>query len=309
MHKVLIVDDDWLILEDICNLIHWENCGFQAPLTAQSAGQALKILEEIPVELVITDISMPEISGVELILQAKQICPDIVFAVLSNYDDFLYVKEAMKAGAVEYLLKYEIERENLKKFLMQMEKEIQAKKRSIQEQEQLFQMQKDARYDLGCLFWQQVYQDQLDYRRMYDQALRLEIPVNGGAWIPVLVEFEDREKQKDAEGVWKKLENAALRAGRECRIYGAPVKEGLLFLAVFIPEVSFLIIITLMTKLLNILQEVFTYMDMSVFMCAGRICMQLKELPEGLRGMHEYCHLRFYRGYRTITDNISGLVE
>ena len=254
MHKVLIVDDDWLILEDICNLINWENCGFQAPLTAQSAGQALKILEEIPVELVITDISMPEISGVELILQAKQICPDIVFAVLSNYDDFLYVKEAMKAGAVEYLLKYEIERENLKKFLMQMEKEIQAKKRSMQEQEQLFQMQKDARYDLGCLFWQQVYQDQLDYRRMYDQALRLEIPVNGGAWIPVLAEFEDREKLKDAEGLWKKLENAALRAGGECRIYGAPVKEGLLFLAVFIPEVSFLIIITLMTKLLNILQ-------------------------------------------------------
>ena len=168
----------------------------------------------------------------------------------------------------------------------------------MQEQEQLFQMQKDARYDLGCLFWQQVYQDQLDYRRMYDQALRLEIPVNGGAWIPVLAEFEDREKLKDAEGLWKKLENAALRAGGECRIYGAPVKEGLLFLAVFIPEVSFLIIITLMTKLLNILQEVFTYMDMSVFMCAGRICMQLKELPEGLRGMHEYCHLRFYRGDR-----------
>ena len=86
------------------------------------------------------------------------------------------------------------------------------------EQEQLFQMQKDARYDLGCLFWQQVYQDQLDYRRMYDQALRLEIPVNGGAWIPVLAEFEDREKLKDAEGLWKKLENAALRAGGECRI-------------------------------------------------------------------------------------------
>ena len=37
--------------------------------------------------------------------------------------------------------------------------------------------------------------------------------------------------------------------------------------------------------------------------------MQLKELPEGLRGLHEYCHLRFYRGYRTITDNISRLVE
>ena len=99
--------------------------------------------------------------------------------------------------------------------------------------------------------------------------------MNGGAWIPVLAEFEDREKLKDAEGLWKKLENAALRAGGECRIYGAPVKEGLLFLAVFIPEVSFLIIITLMTKLLNILQEVFTYMDMSVFMCAGRICICL----------------------------------
>ena len=307
--KILLVDDEMFTIRMLQNLIHWEQLGLEVMGYARDGQEAFHMIMENPPDIVLTDIKMDTMNGLELVKKIQGFSPDIRVLLMSAYADFGYVKEAMKAGAVEYLLKYEIERENLKKFLMQMEKEIQAKKRSMQEQEQLFQMQKDARYDLGCLFWQQVYQDQLDYRRMYDQALRLEIPVNGGAWIPVLAEFEDREKLKDAEGLWKKLENAALRAGGECRIYGAPVKEGLLFLAVFIPEVSFLIIITLMTKLLNILQEVFTYMDMSVFMCAGRICMQLKELPEGLRGMHEYCHLRFYRGYRTITDNISRLVE
>lgn len=138
MHKVLIVDDDWLILEDICSLIRWESCGFHTPMAAQSAKEAMEILEKTPAELVITDISMPEISGVELIRQAKQLYPDTVFAVLSNYDDFLYVRDAMKAGAVEYLLKYEIEPDNLIPFLKQMAGEIRAKNRQYRNADSCF---------------------------------------------------------------------------------------------------------------------------------------------------------------------------
>ena len=288
MHKVLIVDDDWLILEDICKLIRWETCGFQTPMAAQSAKEALEILEQNPAELVITDISMPEISGVELILRAKELYPGTVFAVLSNYDDFLYVKEAMKAGAVEYLLKYEIEPENLVTFLKQMAGEIRAKKQTVQERRQLLQMRLAAQHDLRSLFWQQLYRNQLEDRQMYDQALRLDIPVKGGAWIPVIAEFAGKDKRRDIDAVWEKTEAAAARAGGGCRIYGAPVIDNLLFLAVYIPEVSFLLVTNLMTRILRILQESFLCADMPVFLCAGRICMQLKEIPEGLRGLQEY---------------------
>ena len=305
MHKVLIVDDDWLILEDICKLIRWETCGFQTPMAAQGAKEALEILEQNPAELVITDISMPEISGVELILRAKELYPDTVFAVLSNYDDFLYVKEAMKAGAVEYLLKYEIEPENLVTFLKQMAGEIRAKKQTVQERRQLLQMRLAAQHDLRSLFWQQLYRNQLEDRQMYDQARSLDIPVKGGAWIPVIAEFAGKDKRRDIDAVWEKTEAAAARAGGGCRIYGAPVIDNLLFLAVYIPEVSFLLVTNLMTRILRILQESFLCADMPVFLCAGRICMQLKEIPEGLRGLQEYTHLRFYRGYRTIMDGIS----
>ena len=182
MRKVLIVDDDWLILEDIRKLIRWESCDFQVPLLAQSAGQALKIMEKEPVDLVITDISMPEVSGVDFIRAARKRYPDTVFAVLSNYDDFIYVKEAMKAGAAEYLLKYEIEAENLKRFLSQMAKRIQEERRSALDREKILRMQRDAQNDLRRLFWQQLFQGDLNDEQLCTQARRLELPVRCRCW-------------------------------------------------------------------------------------------------------------------------------
>ena len=113
MYRVLIVDDDKLIIDDLLLLIDWQETDCYPPDRANSGKQALQKLQSEHYDIVLTDIAMPEMDGVELIRCARQAGIDAVFLVISNYDDFVYVKEAMKLGAAEYLLKYEINPENL----------------------------------------------------------------------------------------------------------------------------------------------------------------------------------------------------
>lgn len=309
MYKVLIVDDDCLILEDICRLIRWESCGFYSPLAAQSALQALDILEHTSVELVITDISMPEMDGVELIKTAKELYPNIVFTVLSNYDDFLSVKEAMKAGAIEYLLKYEIEPETLTKFLRQMSGEIRLNKQMLKEQRELFRMQRNAQDDLRYLFWQQVYYGQMDSRQMCEQAKRLGLSISGGVWIPAIAEFADKNDLKNMTLIWEMIKSSVLRGGADCEVSGATIGDNRIFIVVFIPEVSFMLLTTLETRIFRTMQENFLCEDMSVFLCMGRICMQLGEIIENLRSLRSCDHLRFYEGYGKAIGSVAGLAK
>lgn len=113
MYRVLIVDDDKLIVDDLLLLIDWNKMDCEPPEWASNGKLALQKLQSERFDIVLSDIAMPEMDGVDLIRCARQSGVDSVFLVISNYDDFAYVKEAMKLGAAEYLLKYEITPENL----------------------------------------------------------------------------------------------------------------------------------------------------------------------------------------------------
>lgn len=74
---------------------------------------ALQFIESQPVEMVITDMSMPIMNGVELTAAIKRKYPDIMIVALSAYDDFKFVKESLKLGARDYILKQDIEKEDI----------------------------------------------------------------------------------------------------------------------------------------------------------------------------------------------------
>lgn len=102
---LIVVDDDLLICEDIAELLRDR---FEVLAKCRSGRAALTQMEQQPAQLVVTDISMPGMDGVALIREIRQRWPDTVMIVLSNYDDFHYVKEAMRLGASEYLLKEDV---------------------------------------------------------------------------------------------------------------------------------------------------------------------------------------------------------
>lgn len=104
----LLVDDDQLVLDDLSNLISWDELGFKIIGKAKNAKLALKLFKEFQPKLVITDIIMPPTNGIELISEIKKISQDTFFLILSSYEDFHYAKSALQMGVSDYLLKTEI---------------------------------------------------------------------------------------------------------------------------------------------------------------------------------------------------------
>ncbi|WP_302325222.1 response regulator transcription factor [Enterocloster lavalensis] len=113
MYKVLVVDDEMLARVGIKSLIPWEQEGFTIVGEADNGEKALEEIYKLHPDIIITDYKMPIMDGIELLLRCKKEQIPSPFIVLSAYSDYEYVRSTLKNGAVDYLLKLELEPEGL----------------------------------------------------------------------------------------------------------------------------------------------------------------------------------------------------
>ncbi|MEX1029197.1 MAG: response regulator, partial [Paenibacillaceae bacterium] len=111
--NIMIVDDEPIIRIGLRTLIDWDLHGLTLIGEASDGEEALEFMNKHRVDILVTDIRMPRMDGLELIRRAKLKQEDIGVLVLSCLDDFSYVKEAMKLGARDYILKPTMEPEEL----------------------------------------------------------------------------------------------------------------------------------------------------------------------------------------------------
>jgi len=106
LHKVLLVDDEVYARKGLCNIIDWEACGFLVPDEADNGEDALALIKEQRYDLVITDIRMPVLDGLELIRLARESKTDSpAFIIISGFDDFKYAQQAVRFGVIDFILK------------------------------------------------------------------------------------------------------------------------------------------------------------------------------------------------------------
>jgi two-component system response regulator YesN len=105
MYRVMIVDDEPFILDGLSEAVDWSAYGLDLVGRAENGRQALDKLREIPVDLLITDITMPIMNGLELIRSAREIRPELLVIILSGYNEFDYLRVGMQLGIENYLLK------------------------------------------------------------------------------------------------------------------------------------------------------------------------------------------------------------
>lgn len=113
MYSILIVDDDTVFRTRMKSLLDWEKAGYTIIDEARNGKEAIEKIEAFEPDIVITDISMPIINGVELIDYVKRFKNNTSIIALSGYNDFHYVRSSLKNGAEDYLLKNQLSIEKL----------------------------------------------------------------------------------------------------------------------------------------------------------------------------------------------------
>ena len=105
MYKIFIVEDEFLVREGIRNKINWENTQFMLSGEASDGEMALAMIQEIKPDILVTDIRMPFMDGLELSRIVKRTLPWIHIIILSGHDEFEYARDAISIGVDEYILK------------------------------------------------------------------------------------------------------------------------------------------------------------------------------------------------------------
>ncbi|MDF2942276.1 MAG: two component transcriptional regulator, AraC family [Herbinix sp.] len=193
MFKVLLVDDEILTREAISMNIPWEEQGFCLIGTAENGQEAIEQMKHMQPDLVITDICMPYMDGLELANYIHQNFPDTKVVILSGHDEFEYARHALAYHVKEYILKpitsLEL-KEVLKRVRISLEEEAGNKAH-------LGKMQLEYHKNIPVLrerFLRRIIEERYQGRDIYDKMNGLNINLYGDFYTVILVYVEDAQE-------------------------------------------------------------------------------------------------------------------
>lgn len=113
MLRILLVDDEPLVLIGLQGMLEWEKLGYTVCGTARNGKLALELIEREKPDIVIADVKMPVMDGLTLARTCRERSALPAFIMLTSFEEFGYIKQAMGAGVVDYLVKLDLTPENL----------------------------------------------------------------------------------------------------------------------------------------------------------------------------------------------------
>lgn len=123
----MIIDDEPIIRSGLANGIRWNDFGFEVSNSASNGKEALSIMEKSTPDVIFTDIKMPVMDGIELLINTSAKYPSVKTVLLSGYSDFIYAQKAIQYGAYFYILK-PIKEEEVQDLLNKLFIELEARK-------------------------------------------------------------------------------------------------------------------------------------------------------------------------------------
>lgn len=123
MYRLLVADDEKRLLSGLCEYYPWNELGFTIVARAENGQKALDYIHTQPVDVVLTDIEMPVMSGTRLAEILHEEYPHIKVVFLSGYADFKYAQQALRFGVKDYILK-PVKTDELKRVFSKLQKEL-----------------------------------------------------------------------------------------------------------------------------------------------------------------------------------------
>jgi two-component system response regulator YesN len=122
--KVLVADDELLVRIGLRTTIEWEKNGFTIVGEAKNGKEAVELFDKFDADILITDIRMPVLDGLEVIKRIKEKKKDLKSIILTHYDDFSYAQKAINLGASEFILENNLSSDNLLMVLKKLSDEL-----------------------------------------------------------------------------------------------------------------------------------------------------------------------------------------
>ena len=213
MYKVFFVDDEASMRAGIRDSIDWDNSGFVLAGEAPDGEMALWLMQEIKPDILITDVRMPFMDGIELSRKAKKTMPWIKIVILSGHDEFEYAKQAISIGVEDYLLK-PVTSTKLMETLNVIAGRIEEEKEKLRSVEELIAGTRKVKIER--LISDLLYGG-IDVESALAQAEELKLPITGNYYLVMYIELHRSFDESDryyynacecAQGVLSDWENA-----------------------------------------------------------------------------------------------------
>lgn len=200
MIKVFLVEDEKIIRKSIKNNVKWEENGFEFVGEAPDGEMALPMIEKLHPDIVITDIKMPFMDGLELSDILKKKMPKIQIIILSGYGEFDYAKEAIKIGVTDYLTK-PVTGEQLLEALNKVKQKLDKKKRQEEDIKKLQKNIKTQMKNMRYQFFGNLIRGKISVSKLMEQGNELGIDLMAPAYNFMLFKIFSKN-ENDTEAVY-----------------------------------------------------------------------------------------------------------
>lgn len=194
MLKVFLVEDESIIREGLRDSIPWEQYGYSFVGDAGDGEMALPLIRKTRPDVLITDIKMPFMDGLELSHIVTSEMPATKIIIISGHDDFEYARQAIEIGAMQYLLK-PITRSAMQKVLTELKEKIESER----EQSNYLKKFQTEYHEYEQLskrhFFEKIFDRKLALKDIYDEAAKLGIELNASCYNIALVYLKDGEDE------------------------------------------------------------------------------------------------------------------
>jgi len=193
MYKVIIVDDDYPVLELLSEAIDWPALGFELQGMYENGAVAYQAVSCAPPDIVITDIGMPRMNGIELLRELKAIKDDLKAIIITCHDDFEFAKQALQLGVHEYMLKETFVPDDLRALLLEMKRRLDMERQTLKEMDRLQRLAHTSGMLVKQRFIRQLLQHPLLHVGSWqEEARQYSIDFDAGlSCLPVIAYVDD----------------------------------------------------------------------------------------------------------------------
>lgn len=205
MYRLLIVEDEDMLREALLGSVDWAGLGYQA-VGAEDGEQALKIALDFRPDMVLTDIRMPFMDGLQLCAKLHEALPGTMIAILSGHDEFAYAQEALKLGVREYLQK-PVPPEQLVAAVRRLERQVDAARVRKYQVDRMRSQLDQAMPLMRQKLLNQLVERALSPAEIEDMLRFVGMPLSGESFTVCLIDFET---EGGAARDWALIECAAV---------------------------------------------------------------------------------------------------